>query len=79
MSNQNHNITEAMTSPHTHTISDILTGPKGAIIPVGVSGMTYMGFTLQDLVYIGTLILLVIQIGVWAFKGAKCLKRLFKQ
>lgn len=46
-------------------------------IPVGVSGLTFLGITLQDWVFVGTGILLVFQLIVMAPKVYHRLKSLF--
>lgn len=46
-------------------------------VPVGVSGMTMFGITLQDWVFIGTAMLLVFQIIVFLPKVRDALKSLF--
>ncbi|MBK3757044.1 hypothetical protein [Stutzerimonas frequens] len=46
-------------------------------VPVGVSGMTMFGITLQDWVFIGTAMLLVFQIIVFLPKVRDAFKSLF--
>ncbi|WP_107331745.1 hypothetical protein [Metapseudomonas otitidis] len=46
-------------------------------VPVGVSGMTMFGITLQDWVFIGTAMLLVFQIIVFLPKVRDAIKSLF--
>lgn len=46
-------------------------------VPVGVSGMTMFGITLQDWVFIGTGVLLVFQIVVFLPKVRDAIRSLF--
>lgn len=47
-------------------------------VPVSVSGLTFMGVTFQDWVFIATAILLVFQLIVIAPKAVNVLKPIFK-
>jgi membrane-associated PAP2 superfamily phosphatase len=47
-------------------------------VPISVSGLTFMGVTFQDWVFIATAILLVFQLIVIAPKAMNVLKSIFK-
>ncbi|MCO7557061.1 MULTISPECIES: hypothetical protein [Pseudomonadaceae] len=62
-----------MTVRHAAEQAALVTTP----VPVGVSGMTMFGITLQDWVFIGTAMLLVFQIIVFLPKVRDAIKSLF--
>ncbi|WP_130906909.1 hypothetical protein [Pseudomonas sp. Sample_16] len=64
-----------MSTRHIAEQAAIVTTP----VPVGVSGMTMFGITLQDWVFIGTAMLLLFQIIVFLPKVRDALKSLFRK
>lgn len=62
-----------MTVRHAAEQAALVTTP----VPVGVSGMTMFGITLQDWVFIGTAMLLAFQIIVFLPKVRDAIKSLF--
>lgn len=66
-----------MTNHKTNTMETL--AQSSLPVPVGVSGMTLLGVTVQDWVLIGTAILLVFQIVVIAPKVANTVKSIFKR
>jgi hypothetical protein len=52
-------------------VAPLIEGGKGAVVPLGVTAIDFMGIQLSEWVYILTIIYLIVHIGYIAYKWIK--------